>query len=67
MLHLKLRYIGSSFVDNNLSIFMELVSGDTISDLIRRFGALSEKICQKYIRQITEALVYLENKNIVHR
>ena len=67
MLHLKLRYIGSSFDDYYLRIFMELVSGDTIYDFIVRFGALSEQICQKYIRQITEALVYLENKNIVHR
>ena len=60
-------YYGTLHNRDVISIFMEYMENGSIHDLISRNGALSEKEANRYCRQILEGLVYLHNKNIIHR
>ena len=60
-------YYGTLHNRDVISIFMEYMENGSIHDLISRNGALPEKEANRYCRQILEGLVYLHNKNIIHR
>ena len=66
------RYYGSLIhpKGNNkycIRIFMELISGNTLNDIIRQRGPLSETVVQSFTKQINEGLEHLHRKNICHR
>ncbi|XP_013910509.1 PREDICTED: mitogen-activated protein kinase kinase kinase 19 isoform X1 [Thamnophis sirtalis] len=60
-------YLGTSLEDNIVSIFMEFVPGGSISNIIHRFGPLSEMIFCKYTKQIVQGVAYLHKNCVVHR
>ena len=71
------RYIGTSRIDRGsdpnsdiipgLNIYMEYVSGGSLSSLIRRNGPLDESVARAYAFQILNGLKYLHEKKIAHR
>lgn len=60
-------YIGTQKTPNKLLIFLEYLSGGSISSLIRKYGGLNENIIRIYTSQILQGLEYLHYKNVMHR
>jgi serine/threonine protein kinase/WD40 repeat protein len=61
------RYIGTEFTNQALSIFLEYVPGGSLKALINKFGSLEESVTQTYTRQLLLGLEYLHNNGIAHR
>eukprot|EP01059_Diplonema_ambulator_P005163 TRINITY_DN14907_c0_g1_i1.p1 TRINITY_DN14907_c0_g1~~TRINITY_DN14907_c0_g1_i1.p1 ORF type:complete len:663 (+),score=202.58 TRINITY_DN14907_c0_g1_i1:135-2123(+) len=61
------RYIYSERVGSSINIFMEYVPGGSIASLLKLYGKLNEGIVSMYTRDITRALQYLHNHDVVHR
>ena len=61
------RYLGTSFEDNTVSIFMQFVPGGSIASILARFGALDEAVFRRYTRQILQGVEYLHNNDVIHR
>ncbi|EDV28610.1 uncharacterized protein TRIADDRAFT_49618 [Trichoplax adhaerens] len=53
--------------NDTVNIFMELVTGGTIANVIKNFGPLDEKIFSRYTMQILQGLKYVHDRNIIHR
>lgn len=60
-------YGAGSDVDGNPTIIMRLVQGESLEDVLKREGKLSEERAIDIAQQICEALVYSHSKGIVHR
>ena len=63
------RYRGSDMDDtmNTLTIFMEYVSGGSVSALLHKFGNFNERVIRLYTEQILSGLDYLHSHRIMHR
>eukprot|EP00794_Sanderia_malayensis_P016812 gene16812-18508_t len=61
------KFIGTSMDDNIVNIFMEHISGGSLALILKRFGALKERVFKRYTRQILSGVAYLHEKGIVHR
>eukprot|EP00759_Apiculatamorpha_spiralis_P030292 PhF_6_TR32114/c0_g1_i1/m.47508 len=51
----------------HLMIMSEYVAGGTLEDVLKRFGAISEKPIRRYLKSIVSGLSYLHSKNVTHR
>jgi len=60
-------YIGTQKNRNKLLIFLEYLSGGSISCLLKKYGKLNETIIRLYTVQILRGLEYLHYKNVMHR
>ncbi|XP_056389196.1 mitogen-activated protein kinase kinase kinase 19-like isoform X2 [Hyla sarda] len=60
-------YLGTSFEDPVVTIFMEFVPGGSISSVIRHFGPLREVVISKYTSHILQGISYLHRNRVVHR
>lgn len=54
-------------VDGTAFIVSDLIEGETLSELVRRHGALPVHIASEIVTSIAEAFSYLEQRQIVHR
>lgn len=61
------KYIGTQRDDKNLYIFLEYISGGSISSLLKTFGSFDENVVRIYTKQILEGLQYLHCHRIIHR
>jgi serine/threonine protein kinase len=61
------RYLGTRKDEKSLNIFMEYVSGGTISSLISKYGKISENLMKVYAQQILQGLEYLHHFKYLHR
>ncbi|CBH12477.1 protein kinase, putative [Trypanosoma equiperdum] len=61
------KFLGGEWADNCLRIYLEYVSGGSISSVLRTFGPFQEKQASRFTRQMLEGLAYLHSKNIIHR
>ena len=61
------RYLGSSKTTNHLNIFLEYMSGGSISSMLKKFGAFELPLIRSYTSQILNGLVFLHSQKIVHR
>ncbi|KAE8676549.1 Mitogen-activated protein kinase kinase kinase YODA [Hibiscus syriacus] len=61
------RYYGSEPGEEELSIYLEYVSGGSIHKLLQEYGSLKEPVNENYTRQILSGLAYLHGRNTVHR
>ena len=61
------RFLGSQTTRECLLIFMEYISGGTISSLLIKYGSFSENLIRVYAYQVLKGLEYLHYHNIVHR
>ena len=46
---------------------MNVVLQGSVQDQIRNFGPLTEKLTRRYTQQVLEGLIYLHQKNVIHR
>ncbi|XP_064601071.1 uncharacterized protein LOC135467238 [Liolophura sinensis] len=60
-------YLGTSFEDNFVSIYMQFVPGGSIASVLARFGALEERVFCLYTKQILEGVEYLHQNDVIHR
>ncbi|KAJ1842694.1 ATP binding, partial [Coemansia sp. RSA 2703] len=61
------KYLGTDIDDRNIYIFLEYVSGGSVSSALASFGMFPESLVQTYTSQILEGLVYLHDQGIIHR
>ncbi|KAJ2847416.1 ATP binding, partial [Coemansia erecta] len=61
------KYLGTDVDDTNLYIFLEYVSGGSVSSALASFGMFPESLVRTYTAQILEGLVYLHEQGIIHR
>ncbi|KAJ2725989.1 ATP binding [Coemansia sp. Benny D115] len=61
------KYLGTDMDDRNLYIFLEYVSGGSVSSALASFGMFPESLVRTYTGQILEGLVYLHDQGIIHR
>lgn len=59
--------LGEECDEHCLRIYLEYVSGGSISGVLRTFGSFQEKQASIYTRQMLEGLAYLHSRNIMHR
>ena len=52
---------------DELNIFLELVPGGSITNMLQKFGAFSESMVAVYTKQILTGLEYLHANRIIHR
>ena len=60
-------YLGSSFENGVVSIFMQYAAGGSLDSILRKFGPLGESITARYTLQLLNAVAYLHDLHIVHR
>ncbi|XP_073401628.1 mitogen-activated protein kinase kinase kinase 19 [Dendrobates tinctorius] len=60
-------YLGTSFDDTVVTIFMEYVPGGSISSILRHFGPLQEVVIRRYTSHILQGIAYLHKNRVVHR
>ncbi|KAK7480429.1 hypothetical protein BaRGS_00028348 [Batillaria attramentaria] len=60
-------YLGTSFEDGTVSIFMQFVPGGSIASILARFGPLDEAVFRRYTRQIIQGVEYLHENDVIHR
>ncbi|KAJ2801141.1 ATP binding [Coemansia guatemalensis] len=61
------KYLGTDMDESNLYIFLEYVSGGSVSSALASFGMFPESLVRTYTGQIIEGLVYLHEQGIIHR
>jgi len=61
------RYYGMEKTETEVLIFLEYVSGGSISQMLRKFGAFSETMVGNFTAQIVDGLDYLHSQQICHR
>ncbi|XP_027090512.1 mitogen-activated protein kinase kinase kinase 3-like [Coffea arabica] len=61
------QYYGSQLAGDKLSVYLESVSGGSMLKLLQDYGPFGEKVIQSYTRKILCGLVYLHDRNVVHR
>ncbi|KAJ2711306.1 ATP binding [Coemansia sp. Cherry 401B] len=61
------KYLGTDMDDTNLYIFLEYVSGGSVSSALASYGMFPESLVRTYTAQIIEGLVYLHGQGIIHR
>ena len=49
-----------------LAIISEVCNGESLSNLIRKFGVLEERLIRQYIYQVLEGVDYLHSQGIIH-
>jgi mitogen-activated protein kinase kinase kinase len=50
-----------------LNIFLEYVPGGSVTALLRNYGAFEETLVSNFTRQISQGLIYLHERGIIHR
>ena len=62
------KYLGTEQTQDSsrLFIFLEYVSGGSVSDMLTKFGGLHESIVRKYTYQVLLGLEFLHEHKIVH-
>ncbi|KAJ9467607.1 Mitogen-activated protein kinase kinase kinase 3 [Diplonema papillatum] len=53
--------------NGSLQVYLELVDGGSLSDLLAQFGKFPEPVLMNYTRQIVEGLDYLHKRRVLHR
>ena len=61
------RYLGSETIEGNYCLYMEYLSGGSLTKLLQKVGPLAEITVKAYVRQIVKGLVYLHDSGIIHR
>ena len=65
--HQNIIHIVDVFQENNTAYYvMEYIEGESLSDIVRREGAMSETRALHYIGGLISAAAYIHERNIVH-
>jgi serine/threonine protein kinase len=60
-------YLGFSFDDEHVNIFLEYISGGSILTALQKQGPLAMPVIQSFVQQILSGLEYLHERSIWHR
>jgi mitogen-activated protein kinase kinase kinase len=60
-------FLDSSLEGDFLNIFLEYVPGGSVTALLRNYGAFEEPLVKNFVRQILNGLLYLHERDIIHR
>ncbi|OWB77022.1 hypothetical protein B5S32_g1181 [[Candida] boidinii] len=61
------QYLGFEKTKDTYSIFLEYVSGGSVSRCIRAYGIFPEDLIRYLTKQVLEGLAYIHSKGILHR
>lgn len=61
------RYLGYKQIAENIFIIMEYMPEDSVSAMLKLYGAFEEKVIKKFTRQVLQGLVYLHDQLVIHR
>ena len=61
------KYLHAERQEQQLLIYMELMSGGSLASLMKKFTKLPESVMRVYMRQVLVGLAYLHQRNVVHR
>ncbi|KAI8871290.1 kinase-like protein [Ramicandelaber brevisporus] len=61
------QYLGFQVTECSINIFLEYVSGGSIKSLIKQHGPLADPVVRSFMKQISNGLEYLHERNILHR
>ena len=65
--HANIIHILDVFEENNTAYYvMEYIDGESLSEVVKRRGALAESEAVEYVRQAASALEYLHERKIMH-
>jgi len=65
--HPSIIHIHNVFEENNTCYYvMEYIEGESLSDIVKRRGALTETDAVRYIREVAAALEYIHERKINH-
>ena len=65
--HQNIIHIVDVFQENNTAYYvMEYIEGESLSDIVRREGAMSETRALQYIGDLISATAYIHERNILH-
>jgi mitogen-activated protein kinase kinase kinase len=57
----------SSSNPDEIEVISEFCNGGSIKQILEKFDVLDEKLIKLYVKQILDGLVYLHERNIIHR
>ncbi|OUM67554.1 hypothetical protein PIROE2DRAFT_39944, partial [Piromyces sp. E2] len=61
------RYLGFELTETSSNVFLEYVSGGSVSSLIAKIGKFEEPLVKSLTSQIAAGMEYLHNRSIIHR
>lgn len=65
--HPNIVHVYDAFEENNTAYYvMEYIEGESLNEMVKRRGALSENEAIEYIRDVAKALGYLHERHIMH-
>ena len=65
--HPNIIHIFDVFTENNTAYYvMEYIEGESLSDIVKRCGTLTETDAVRYIREVASALGYIHDRKINH-
>eukprot|EP00931_Biecheleriopsis_adriatica_P102612 TRINITY_DN77557_c0_g1_i1.p1 TRINITY_DN77557_c0_g1~~TRINITY_DN77557_c0_g1_i1.p1 ORF type:complete len:794 (+),score=158.31 TRINITY_DN77557_c0_g1_i1:117-2384(+) len=62
-------YLGNDFINGRLYIYLEYMSGGSISQVLSQFGPLEESLVARYLQDLLQGLEYLHSREhpVLHR
>ena len=61
------RCLGATKEATHFFIFVEWMPGGSVSDLLRRYGAFTDRVVTSYLQQILRGAAYLHDNRVIHR
>ncbi|EGR27766.1 hypothetical protein IMG5_189670 [Ichthyophthirius multifiliis] len=61
------KYYGYKQDQEFLYIYMEQMSGGSISSMLKQYGSFDEEVIKIFVKQIVQGLSYLHSLGVVHR
>jgi serine/threonine protein kinase len=61
------KYLGLIDSDNHINMILEFIESGSLLQMITKYGVLPESLAALYTGQVLKGLIYLHEKNVIHR